>query len=495
MKKSVIAALLVLGILIGLTGCGTYEVRFDPNGGTKTSGELLQEVKKGEDAVPPVVERDGYVFADWDHDPTNVQSDMVIAANWAKAYAITFDPDGGNVVSGDAVQYLTEGAAPKAPTVTKDGMSFVNWSPEVTSVSGDATYTAQWMRSQIDPEELYENVKDSVVEVTLYDKDGNQYALGSGFFTDDDGTVLTNYHVMEGAYAAKVTLAGGKTYDVNAVLDYNPDLDLALLETDVRDSEPIPFSSDAPKTGESIYAIGSSRGHSGTFTDGIVSTASSRFDGVDVDYIQHSAPISSGNSGGPLVNRYGDALGVNTMSLKDAQNMNYAVNINEFSNLNPNNRMPMLEFYRQTNADYLWGERVKEFIKPAEQRFEQESNDSWIQSNKLTLGEWTAGAISDEEDVDCFFVVVDSPRRVTLELVPNHTNEASELVALTARYVGDNEIDEDTVDIFRDSKDYSYTIEKVCVIDVPQAGIYCIGVTHDDDYEITEPYVYLIRAS
>ena len=155
----------------------------------------------------------------------------------------------------------------------------------MTSVSGDATYTAQWMRSQIDSEELYENVKDSVVEVTLYNKDGNQYALGSGFFTDDDGTVLTNYHVMAGAYAAKVTLAGGKTYDVNAVLDYNPDLDLALLETDVRDSEPIPFSSDAPKTGESIYAIGSSRGHSGTFTNGIVSTASSRFDGVDVRHI------------------------------------------------------------------------------------------------------------------------------------------------------------------------------------------------------------------
>lgn len=491
MKKSVIAALI---ILVSLTGCGTYEVRFEPNGGTKISGELLQEVKKGQDAVPPVVERDGYVFADWDHDPTNVQADMVIAANWAKAYAITFDPDGGTVVSGDAAQYLTEGAAPKAPVVTKDGMSFVNWSPELTAVSGDAVYTAQWKRLEINPEELYENVKDSVLEVTLYDKDGKQYALGSGFFLDGDGTVVTNYHVMEGAYAAKVTIDGGRTYDVRAVLDYDAELDLALLETDAPDSSPLPLSSDAPRTGESVYAIGSSRGQAGTFTEGIVSTASRRFDDVDVDYIQHSAPISSGNSGGPLVNRYGDALGVNSMSLKDAQNMNYAINIRELNRLNVNNRITMLEFYQRTNADYLWGERVKAFIQPAT-RAEQESNDSWMKSDELTLGEWTAGAISDDSDADCYYFVVDSPRRVTLELVPNHTNEASELIALVARYVGDNEIDEDTVDIFRDSKDYSYTIEKVCVMDVPQAGIYCIGVTHDDDYEITEPYVYLIRAS
>lgn len=495
MKKSLTAALLALVILFGLTGCGTYEVRFEPNGGTKVSGELLQEVKKGGDAEPPLVEREGYLFSGWDHDPTNITSDMVIAANWEKLFTITFDPDGGTVQSGEVVQNLKNGAQPTPPTLVKEEMQFQSWSPEVTAVNGDATYKAQWAEIEFGAKEIYQKVGPSVVEITIYNEDGNPESLGSGFFIDDEGTVLTNYHVVEGAYSAKVSLNSGRTYDVKAVLDYNKELDLALLETDVSHSEAVKFASEAPETGDKVYAIGSSKGQTGTLSEGIVSTASRRFADVDVDYIQHNAPISSGNSGGPLVNAHGKVMGVNSMSLKDAQNMNYAINIQELNKLNANNRVNMTEFYQTTNADYLWKKRVKEFIEPAKS-VEKESNDEWIQSDELTLGEWTAGAISDESDVDCFYVSIDSPRRVTFELAPNHTNEAKELIALVGLYTGDNDVDAlGLLEEVGSGSGYTYRVEKVFELDAPEAGLYCIGITHDDDYEITEPYVYLVRAN
>ncbi len=99
-------------------------------------------------------------------------------------------------------------------------------------------------------------------------------------------------------------------------------------------------------TGETVYAVGSSKGLTGTLSDGLVSTASRIVD--DVDCIQITAAISSGNSGGPLINIYGEVIGSNTMSLASGQNLNFAVNITELQAVETTNAMTMAEFYDET---------------------------------------------------------------------------------------------------------------------------------------------------
>lgn len=504
-KRIVLAAALLL-LIAGLSGCAlttvagqllstSFEVRYELNGGTLISGDLYQEVEKGADAVDPKVERAGFKFSGWDKPSANVRSDLTIVAQWEKGYKIEFDPDGGTLTSGSAVQYLTDGDLPEAPTAVMEGMEFAGWSPELAPVSGDADYKALWTRVSLGAEAVYEKVKSSVVEIAIFDEDGDPESLGSGFFIDDRGTVLTNYHVIEGAYSATVTTSGNKQYDVENVLGYDKTLDLALIQVDVTGNDYLTIATVPVNTGETVYAMGSPRGQTGTFTTGTVSNASTWTQEGDVDYIQHQAPISSGNSGGPLLNSFGEVVGVNTMIMLDAQNMNYAVNISQLDLLDRNNKISMLTFYQQTNADYLWLDQVSDFVKPASAS-EEESNDQWLSSDKLTFGTWTAAAITDENDVDWFYIQVETPGRLTFEVVPNRTNEAKELIGMVASYTGNTQGDSPDVEgVLHESSSYSYTVENVCTIDAELPGLYFVAVTHDDDYAFGNPYVYLVRVS
>lgn len=97
-----------------------------------------------------------------------------------------------------------------------------------------------------------------------------------------------------------------KSFTVENVKGYDEKIELAVIETKASKTTPVTFAVDKPKTGETVYTLGSSKGLTGTFSDGIVSTAS-RIDG-GVEYIQITAPISSGNSGGPLVNVCGEKV-------------------------------------------------------------------------------------------------------------------------------------------------------------------------------------------
>ncbi|MBR4544633.1 MAG: trypsin-like peptidase domain-containing protein [Oscillibacter sp.] len=491
MKKSVIVWLLAMGMVFCLTGCGTYEVRYDPNGGTKVSGELLQQVKHGQSATPPIVEREGYYLVGWDHEASNVTGNMVIAAEWEKGIKIEFDANGGEVTSGKAVQYIAPGATPEIPSVTRENLEFLGWSPEVGAADKDTVYQAQWPKQPMDGNTLYKQVSPSVVEITVYDDDNESTGLGTGFFIDDRGTVLTNYHVMEAAYSAKVTLGNEKKYQVTAVLDYNPDLDLALLETDASGNEFVSIAEGKPETGDKVYAIGSSRGLTGSLSEGIVSVADQVSE--DVHYIQHTAPISPGNSGGPLLNEYGEVVGVNSMSLKDSQNINFAIRIDQMSQLDPNKRMLMPDFGRGTDPEVRLDTARRRFVSNAAS-IEQEGNNNWLAADELTLGAWTAGIISDTSDVDCFYVSVNSPRRITFEVVPFLKSDAEELIGVAAAY--DGEGDADILGSLENSSSYSADVEKVYVLDAPQAGIYFVAITHDDDYSFSDiGYVYLVKAS
>jgi putative serine protease PepD len=173
--------------------------------------------------------------------------------------------------------------------------------------------------------EIYKNAYKSVVEVTVSSvanssefggNGGTQQAQGSGFVYDDQGHVITNQHVVDGAQSVKVTLWNGKTYNAT-VVGTDASTDIAVLHVDAPASVLAPLSlgdSSNLQVGDGVVAIGSPFGLEGTLTSGIVSalhrqiTAPNDF-AID-DAIQTDAAINHGNSGGPLLDMSGRVVGV-----------------------------------------------------------------------------------------------------------------------------------------------------------------------------------------
>jgi serine protease Do len=138
--------------------------------------------------------------------------------------------------------------------------------------------------------------------------------LGSGFIFNADGLVVTNHHVIEGADEITVKLHDG-TKHVATVIGHDAKTDLALLSITV--NQPLPFltfgNSDKARVGDWVIAVGNPFGFSETFTVGIISARGRDIQsGPYDDFIQIDASINKGNSGGPLLNRQGEVIGINT---------------------------------------------------------------------------------------------------------------------------------------------------------------------------------------
>ncbi len=141
---------------------------------------------------------------------------------------------------------------------------------------------------------------------------------GSGFVWDNKGHIVTNYHVIQGADKAQVTLSDRSVYPAK-LIGVAPEKDLAVLEIDITSNKlrPIPLGvSENLRVGQSVYAIGNPFGLDQTLTTGIVSALGREIQsvaGIPIrDAIQTDAAINPGNSGGPLLDSSGKLIGVNT---------------------------------------------------------------------------------------------------------------------------------------------------------------------------------------
>jgi serine protease Do len=210
-----------------------------------------------------------------------------------------------------------------------------------TSVAADAGATARdagaGARAERSPADLFRELAPAVV--TIVTKGSGEESGGTGFFLDGEGTVATNHHVISGADEARIKLFSGtwvETKDVEVLAD---DLtnDLALLR--IRAKETLKAvdlgDSDGVTVGEHVISIGNPLGLEHTLTDGLVS-ARRMYEGRA--FIQMSAPVSPGNSGGPLFNMRGDVIGVTTAQVAGglfgrAQNLNLAVPVNQLKSM------------------------------------------------------------------------------------------------------------------------------------------------------------------
>lgn len=163
----------------------------------------------------------------------------------------------------------------------------------------------------------------STVLLVMEDANGQPVSLGSGFFVGKN-EIASNLHVVEDAVRGYAKLVGQKNkYDIEGITAIDSERDLVVLKVAASVSPTLTLGdSDAVQVGERVFAVGNPQGLEGTFSQGIVSSV--REFGTD-KLLQITAPISPGNSGGPVLNVGGTVVGVSVATFRGGQNLNFAI--------------------------------------------------------------------------------------------------------------------------------------------------------------------------
>lgn len=195
---------------------------------------------------------------------------------------------------------------------------------ERMSVSPKTKIVNRRSNKKMDGSQIFESYGSAVFMV--FTTDGSNAYQGSGFFIDNEGLAVSNYHVFRGTGIGmeQIKLSGSDiAYKVIEVITRSEEEDFILFRVNCKNTNYIPIASNKPKVGEKVYAIGSPRGLENTFSSGEVSQ-------WRADYLmQISALIDHGSSGGALINEYGEVVGITTGSFADGSqaNLNYAWSI------------------------------------------------------------------------------------------------------------------------------------------------------------------------
>lgn len=177
---------------------------------------------------------------------------------------------------------------------------------------------------KLEGQEIFDKYATAVFMV--YTSDGMNAYQGSGFFIDNNGLAVSNYHVFKGTGKGmeNIKLLGDETYyKVAEVIQSSEDEDFILFRVDCSGTNYIPIAATKPRIGEKVYAIGSPRGFENTFSSGDVSQWR------DTNLMQINAQIDHGSSGGALINEYGEVVGITSGTFAEGSqaNLNYAWSI------------------------------------------------------------------------------------------------------------------------------------------------------------------------
>ena len=194
-------------------------------------------------------------------------------------------------------------------------------------------------QSDIKLQELKEEVSDikvqsedfsSIVEYVLQSvvSIGTERGMGSGAIIDEDGFIVTNFHVIQGANMIRVLTYNDDVYSAD-LIGYEPNVDIAVLKIGAVNLQELKFDdSDDTKVGEKVIALGSPAGLSFTVTEGIVSAVHREGPNNMQIYVQSDVPINPGNSGGPLVNTGGKIIGINNYKIGGFEGLGFAIESN-----------------------------------------------------------------------------------------------------------------------------------------------------------------------
>jgi serine protease Do len=172
--------------------------------------------------------------------------------------------------------------------------------------------------------DLVERVEPAIVFIQTFDNYGHQLNMGSGFFINPYGELVTCRHVLKDACKASVETSSGQKFWICKVTGLNSELDLVKVQIE---SPPVPLpyleiSPESPRKGERIFVFGNPRGYRFTVSDGIIAAFHELSIGKT---IQVTAAISPGSSGSPVINMKGVVVGVVTCYNDDGQHLNFAL--------------------------------------------------------------------------------------------------------------------------------------------------------------------------
>jgi len=227
-----------------------------------------------------------------------------------------------------------------ATTAAGDTSASADSTDKFFSVADAATLPDTGSKKALSTTEIASKVGPATVsilaEVSYGDINGTEQtaeASGSGFIVSADGYIVTNNHVIEGANAAKVIVPGEKEPIDAVIIGTDPTTDIAVLKIDRTN---LPFvtlgDSDSLQVGELAVAIGNPFGElAGSVTVGVISALDREVSISSNKYnlLQTDAAINSGNSGGPLVNSYGEVIGVTNAKVSEGEGIGFAIPIND----------------------------------------------------------------------------------------------------------------------------------------------------------------------
>jgi len=227
---------------------------------------------------------------------------------------------------------------------------------------------------------------ESAVMIQVEYNNGER-GTGSGFFFQR-GVIATNFHVVEGAKTLTIEFENGNIYNGDIkVIGYSKDLDLAILKINDTTVAPLVLGdSNTLVRGQKIYVISSPSGYKNTLTDGIISA-------VRDDYVQITAPLKPGSSGGALINEYGRVVGVTYSRLVNAEDLGFAIKINDLKTLSQTKNLSLYQFNQEvsvlftppknvtaikvdgTRVNIQWDENGSDYYKV----YESYDGTSWVE--------------------------------------------------------------------------------------------------------------------
>ena len=254
---------------------------------------------------------------------------------------------------------------PKGPNTTP---------PASAQIAGSLYQNPGALRKESTVRELVSVLGEAVVQVRT------PGGLGSGFFLNEDGYLITNFHVIEGETQISIEVYHNRdgqldrrTYKQVRIIAMNKFADLALLKVEDKDAPKFAWvllgESDALSVGDRVFAIGSPLGLERTVTEGIMSTKTRALAGEL--YMQTTTQINPGNSGGPLFNLNGEVVGVTNMKIQFGEGLGFAIPVDAvkfflnhrdayaYDNDNPSNPFRYLEPPRKVLFSGKMPDRMK----------------------------------------------------------------------------------------------------------------------------------------
>lgn len=215
--------------------------------------------------------------------------------------------------------------------------------------------------SLADAERIFEENSSAVVVIITYNNEGRPICQGTGFIVRHDGAIVTNYHVISNAADIKVK-SGEKILEVEGLLYIDKENDIVILKVRAYNL-PVVILGDIKKTkiGEKVYVISSPRGFENTISEGILSGIR-EIKKPKGKFIQITAPVSEGSSGGPVFNKNGEVVGIITFLIKGAQNINFAIPV-----ILIKDKISAKKVVALKDAGIVYHEKPVEPVKPTEQ--------------------------------------------------------------------------------------------------------------------------------